>query len=437
MILMWMAYGLIVSLLLAAAAAFAERLAGHREWPRRIPWGVALIGAAVLPVWTALRPAPSTSGYGAIPQAALVILEPLRVGAVTSGMSWTEVLLTAWALASAGLALGLALGAYRLRVRCRGWQRSRVAGHTVWVSPCDGPAVVGVWAPRIVLPTWLVGDARSGPAPQASSLALALAHEREHVAAHDVRLLFAARLVVLAMPWNPALWWMLARLRTTTELDCDARVLRRHPHAARDYCETLLSLGARQVALASALALAESPSDLEQRITVMTDARRLASPLRLLTLGTLAVSAVVLACFYPGPSDGTQGPTGADLHGTVELATRADLASAPTFTPFTVRPDLLNSDDVRARLVEEYPPLLRDAGIGGTTTVWFLIDETGHVLKTDVMKASGHAALDDAAVRVASTMRFSPALNGDEKVPVWVAFPITFNSTPESATPGS
>ena len=36
------------------------------------------------------------------------------------------------------------------------------------------------------------------------------------------------------------------------------------------------------------------------------------------------------------------------------------------------------------------------------------------------------AQLDTAAIRVAGVYRFSPALNREKKVPVWVQFPITF-----------
>ncbi|HSM59648.1 MAG TPA: hypothetical protein VK849_02575, partial [Longimicrobiales bacterium] len=44
----------------------------------------------------------------------------------------------------------------------------------------------------------------------------------------------------------------------------------------------------------------------------------------------------------------------------------ADLSAAPTFTPFTVAPSILNRDEVVRAMEREYPPLLRDAGIGGT-----------------------------------------------------------------------
>ena len=34
--------------------------------------------------------------------------------------------------------------------------------------------------------------------------------------------------------------------------------------------------------------------------------------------------------------------------------------------------------------------------------------------------------LDEAALKVANLYRFSPAINRDTKVPVWVSFPVTF-----------
>ena len=105
-----------------------------------------------------------------------------------------------------------------------------------------------------------------------------------------------------------------------------------------------------------------------------------------------------------------------------------DISAAPTFTPFTVRPDLLNQREVERALEREYPPILRDAGIGGTVQVHFFIDEEGMVQRTLVAQTSGHASLDEAALRVANVFRFSPALNLDKIVPVWIAIPVTFQT---------
>jgi len=104
------------------------------------------------------------------------------------------------------------------------------------------------------------------------------------------------------------------------------------------------------------------------------------------------------------------------------------LSRAPTFTPYTVRPDIKNRSAVASALQQEYPPLLRDAGIGGTTQVWFLIDAEGVVRKTQVNESSGHEALDQAALNVANAIEFTPALKEDEKVPVWISLPITFTT---------
>lgn len=107
-------------------------------------------------------------------------------------------------------------------------------------------------------------------------------------------------------------------------------------------------------------------------------------------------------------------------------AAETDLSAAPTFTPFTVAPSIQNRAEVVRAMTREYPPLLRDAGIGGTVEVYFFIDENGQVQDFQINKSSGHQALDDAALAVADVYRFTAALNRDKKVPVWVSFPITF-----------
>jgi periplasmic protein TonB len=105
-----------------------------------------------------------------------------------------------------------------------------------------------------------------------------------------------------------------------------------------------------------------------------------------------------------------------------------DISRAPTFTPMTVRPELQNTREIQRALERNYPPLLRDAGIGGTPVVWFFIDENGRVLRTQLSKSSGYDALDAAAIQVANQMQFSPALNRDKRVQVWVEIPVVFTA---------
>ena len=103
-----------------------------------------------------------------------------------------------------------------------------------------------------------------------------------------------------------------------------------------------------------------------------------------------------------------------------------DLSAAPVFTPMTVRPEIRNRNEVQEALMRLYPPTLRDAGIGGRVVVWFFISEEGRVLDRRVSESSGRTQLDEAALEVADVFRFSPALNREQIVQVWIQLPITF-----------
>ncbi len=107
-------------------------------------------------------------------------------------------------------------------------------------------------------------------------------------------------------------------------------------------------------------------------------------------------------------------------------ASSAATSGGPTFTPYEIRPVITNLRQVTAALVREYPTILRDAGLGGTVTVYFHIDETGKVVDKLINQSSGHAQLDEAALAVADVMEFTPAQNRDVNVAVWVSFPIKF-----------
>lgn len=104
------------------------------------------------------------------------------------------------------------------------------------------------------------------------------------------------------------------------------------------------------------------------------------------------------------------------------------LAEWPRFVVTTVKPKLLNLEEVNRVLEREYPALLKDAGIGDTTRVHLFVDEGGIVRNQLVDVSSGHAGLDNAALKVVTVARFSPAQNRDKTVAVWVSMAITFEA---------
>ncbi len=105
-----------------------------------------------------------------------------------------------------------------------------------------------------------------------------------------------------------------------------------------------------------------------------------------------------------------------------------DVSETPTFTPYEVKPELRNRSEFGRLLERKYPPMLRDAGIGGTVVLWVFIDEGGNVKNTRVTEGSGYEQLDQVAQEVMAEARFTPALNRDQKVPVWIQLPVTFQT---------
>lgn len=151
------------------------------------------------------------------------------------------------------------------------------------------------------------------------------------------------------------------------------------------------------------------------------------APLGRIRLAFVVASAAALFVFarvYPDAEPERPAPPAVEIP--AAAAPLDELARTPTFTPYTQGPELINRQEVSRALMRAYPPLLRDAGIGGTATVWFFLDQAGRVRDNRLQASSGHAALDEAALQVAAMMRFTPAVNRDHTTPVWVLLPITF-----------
>jgi TonB family protein len=523
MVAQWMVESLALALLLGLAAAALERVL--RRWRRetRWVWSAALVLAGVLPLLPlpartttvvgggGVRVEPISAEFvrgamGALPE----VLEPSRLGAAAT---FGTVLAVLWLFASTCVLLYLVISHLRLRRLSREWTVEEVDGVRVWISEDVGPAAFGVRSRGVVLPRWAL-------TLEGRKRALTIEHELEHQRAGDVRHWLLGLAVLVALPWNPTVWWKLRRLRMAIEVDCDRRVLRR----SRDvglYGALLIEMAGRSrcVPLAAA-AFASRRSEVEERVREMTrSVSRFRAPLT--AIGSAAALALLLAACHlsrpvvevaaagdqPGTStEPVTGPAPSALARTIQLppppatstgvgptpppdwtplvtptaslipapsgaaagatpdiappdddlrelamrlaetriraaqrqepadtpvapAARPDLADQPVFTPMEARPFMTNTAEFQRELEAMYPPMLKDAGIGGTATLWVFIDETGRVAQTRVYRSSGYEQLDGAAERLLREVAtFRPAQNRDSPVPVWVQMNVTFQS---------
>ena len=93
------------------------------------------------------------------------------------------------------------------------------------------------------------------------------------------------------------------------------------------------------------------------------------------------------------------------------------------------RPAVADRNEMDAAIEREYPPTLRNAGIGGMTYLGLFVDGVGAARSARIMESSGFPELDEAARRVGCSTRFTPKTHANG-VPfsAWYSLPIRFQT---------
>lgn len=414
MIASWMAYALLVGVLVSVAATVLERVAAARRVPARFVWFIALVLSIAWPVGSAvlrLAPKPATP----VTLRPFVITLPAMTINGTDGPDRAALidraLIVLWCSLSVLLVIRLGRGVAVLARTRRDWTRRDVDGTDVQLSSNIGPAVVGLRSMDVVLPEWILSL-------DAPLRAIVLKHEEEHRSARDPYLLFIAAVAVALMPWNFALWLQARRLRLAIEMDCDARVLRTHPSAER-YGLLMLTIAQRRSAVPSHFApmLSEPTTQLERRILAMrTTTHRLA---RFTVYGGTVIAMGVLAFACSLQSDNPMSP-------------KPSMSRAPTpvnsnQTYFEYQVEKA-AQPVKGNPAPRYPDALRAANIEGDVVAQFVLDTTGHPNMETFRVLKSSDTLFTAAVRSSlPNMRFEPALVGGRPVKQLVQMPFMFS----------
>ena len=309
--LTWMLYVVVITLLLSGAALAAERAARLCRARTRWIWAVTIVASLGIPVLIAsvsvqvpslLTPTVARRVV-ALRELTSVQVVPLtwvheHTRNVVAARSENWLLQRSWIAVSVTLLAALALNGACVNWRKRRWKMGTVAGSRVYIARGVGPAVVGLLRSRIVVPEWLL----EGPP---SRQAIALNHEKAHLAGHDPQLLTVALCLVVLMPWNLPLWWQLHRLRYAIEVDCDARVLETGLDT-RLYGEMLIDVSERPSAYIGAVAAMSEPrSSLKERITLMVRGPAKSGSLAMVAFGSLALAMVAVAIQVTPPNFGS------------------------------------------------------------------------------------------------------------------------------------
>ncbi len=225
----------------------------------------------------------------------------------------TTVLLAAWGLGTLVCALRLARAGWaaaRMRRRARSLE-----GHdNVLVSAeVRVPMAIGVIRPSVVVPA-------DAPAWSAEDLALTLAHERAHLARHDVAKQWAASIVCAIHWFNPLAWIVARAMATDREHAVDAIVLEGGARAS-SYASLLVRVAVRaeeSALLAAFHAPAVGRTDLARRVeAVLAQRTSRASRLqRVVFAAVIVLAAVGVACSQGSPPSAQPPTTAVSTPGT-------------------------------------------------------------------------------------------------------------------------
>lgn len=157
--------------------------------------------------------------------------------------------------------------------------------------PGLGPTLFGGFRRKLLLPVEALR-----PLPD-KELGLLLEHEYHHSRAGDPLLNLGALFLWALIWYNPFMLIARRRFRSCCELECDRKVLERHPQAVCEYGNLLLRFASAGTQVpAVTLGLAESPRELSRRIRSMTAAVRPRSGKRRFeTVAALLIAALLAA----------------------------------------------------------------------------------------------------------------------------------------------
>lgn len=141
-------------------------------------------------------------------------------------------------------------------------RRGRRSIQVCTTQELDRPSVIGFWAPRILIPHWLL------PRLSGEELQQVVLHETEHLRRRDDWTNLLQKLCLILFPLNPALIWIERRLCREREMACDDGVVR-VTCAPRAYAACLASLAERGIerrAEALSLGVWQRRPELAQRV---------------------------------------------------------------------------------------------------------------------------------------------------------------------------
>ncbi|MGP8252291.1 MAG: M56 family metallopeptidase [Terracidiphilus sp.] len=247
--------------LIAAGLALCLRLAPRVGAAHRFAaWAAGFSILVALPFVPALARligpnAASNVGFGTASLGSLAARPWLAHPWLEINDRWSVAIAALWVVVALARAIDLAVHTARLRKlwrsatplrgvldldECSGNDARQTKFELCTTRELDRPSVIGFFAPRILIPEWLLEQLTR------QDLEQVVLHEAEHLRRRDDWTNLAQKLCLVVFPLNPALAFIERRLCGEREMACDEGVVRR-TLAPRAYAACLAGLAERHM----------------------------------------------------------------------------------------------------------------------------------------------------------------------------------------------
>ena len=272
-------------------------------------------------------------------------------------------------------------------------------------SIADGPSVVGVLRPVILLPAATL----LGLTPQ--QLEAVLVHELAHIRRYDYLVNIVQMMIEALLFYHPAVWWTSARIRRERELCCDDAAVAVCGDSL-GYARALASLE-RLRATTPSLALASTDGPLAFRIKRLIGAAAVSEDRLPSKLPGILALCLALVCvgFSINRVHGQASQQASPQEPRLGFAVMSPGAGRVMFDFGTL--PLLHGNGANGFRVE-YPAEALNKGVSGIVTAEVRLDQSGNV--SDARILSGPEELRKYVLQTVLGWHFAPEIGGTTQV---------------------
>ena len=249
-----------------------------------------------------------------------------------------------------------------------------------------------------------------------------LTHEQEHIRLRHYIDLIILQVATIIQWFNPFVWLIGKNLKAIHEFEVDEAVLNKGINATQ-YQKFLVikAVGNRLQPFANNL----NNESLKRRI-IMMNQKKSNRLMMLKTLFIIPVATLAVSVFASNTNVSTMAK--ATTLSTIDMQTQQP--DTKVYKNVEVKPQFKGGESAMMEFIAKnvkYPQAAIDATLQGKTIVGFVVRKDGIVSDVHIKKSSGHAALDEEAMRVVKTMpAWEPGKQKGKLVNVKCDVPINF-----------